>query len=87
MIQTNYVSKDILVGGDTPLPTSSGLSRVITSNQYNQKSLHEEPQPKPNKQTFKLDLSSVCANEDQFELVGDDEEVLTEGDTSSSYHG
>jgi len=87
MVQTDYASKDILAGGDTPLPTSRVLSKVTNSNQHNQKSPHEEPQPKPNKQTFKLDLSSVCTNEDQFELVGDDEEVLTEGDTPSSYHG
>lgn len=86
IVQTDYDSKDVLIGGDTPLPTSRGLAKVTTSNQYYRKSPYEELQPMPRKRTFKLDLSGVRAHEDKFDFV-DDDEVLTEGDSVSSYHG
>jgi hypothetical protein len=98
MVQTEYGAKDILIGGDTPLHTSRGAPKIISLDQFPQT---QEPQlnnqichmnenysqPMPYKRTFKLDLSSVCADEDSFEL-GDDDEAFTDEDNNSSlFHG
>lgn len=95
MVQTDFnkYSKNVLTGSDTPLQLSRGAPRVPSPRQFHHhveelKMNEDYFESMPSKRTFKLDLSSVCADDDSFEFL-DDDEAFTDEDNNSSimYHG